>query len=84
MVALQKVLNIDKLENDFDSFRNKRFKIEVPALHIEKQIELTNFDKLRKDIFELSKQFPHRRVALTYKNDGETIFLEIHPITGAA
>jgi len=78
------VLNIDKLENDFDSFKNKRFKIEVPALHIERQVELTNFDKLRKDIFELSKQFPHRRVALTYKTNGEMILLEIHPVTGAA
>jgi len=78
------MLNIDRLESDFLSFRGKRIRLEVPSLEVEKEVTPTSFDKLREDIFQLSKQFPHKRMALTYKTNGEEIHLEIHPITGAA
>jgi len=51
---------------------------------VEKTTTVSTLDEMRKDIFELAKQFPHRRMAITYKTVNEELLLEIHPVTGAA
>jgi hypothetical protein len=77
-------VNLDEIEHDFDSRGGRHLKIVAPALNLVMEVEPTNFDKLRTDIFELAKQFPHKRMVLTHKTTEEEILLELHPITGAA
>ena len=78
------MLNQNKLETDFPSFMGKRIRLEVPSLEVEKEVQPSSFDKLQQEIFQLSRQFPHKRIAVTYKTKGEETHLEIHPVTGAA
>lgn len=84
LYARKQIVNEEDLQENFDSFRDRRIKLEIPALEVEKEVTLDTFDKLRSDIFELSKRFPHSRIAVTYKTFNEEVRLEIHPITGAA
>jgi hypothetical protein len=53
-------------------------------LDVEKTVKPTSFDNLKKTILEMAKQFPHRRIVLTYKTEGEETHIEVHPVTGAA
>lgn len=87
MVSLnrsQNVLNLDRFKNDYDSLRGRKFQISVPALHMEKEIQEPTLDKIQKTIMELSREFPHKRIAMTYKTKDEEVVLELHPVTGAA
>ena len=80
----KEILNLDSLERDFGSLKSKRFKLGVPSLDVQKDADSSNFDALRKDIFEIANQFPHRRITLIYKTINGEIHLELHPVTGAA
>ena len=85
MVARPEILNFSRMEKEFDTtFRDRKVRLEIPSLHVEKTTVANSLDSIRKDIFEMAKQFPHRRLALTYKTSDEELLLEIHPITGAA
>ena len=83
-LALKKdIVNYQFLKENLKDFRGN-LKIDVPCLHIQRDVDFIDMNSLKDVIYEMSTVFPHNRVAVTYKSNGEEVKLEIHPVTGAA
>lgn len=88
MVAQKEIINVDRL-NTFFVRKNGQFnrvRVTSPLLeNYDEELPVTDFNSLKDDLLEISKKFPHRRVALTYKiNENSSLSIEVHPITTTA
>jgi len=82
------IVNLNRFSEFYGDQQNNINKVRVvsPALNnFEKQLDVIGFNSLKDEILLAAKQFPHRRIALTYNISEKTnLIIEIHPVTGAA
>lgn len=87
MVALDReIMNLERIKNEYNSrCQHQKVQLTAPALNVTHNIDnKLNFNDLQNNLFDMARQFPHKRMVLTYKTTDEEVIIEMHPVTGAA
>jgi hypothetical protein len=93
MVAIRErsILNLKRFQTDLtrrvSNIQDRNFNIMCPMLENSNVLlnKPNNLDEIKNTILEISKQFPHRKCAVTYKiNENSSIEIQIQPVTETA